>query len=149
LTRNQIIAAALAATAACGATAALASNAHHPKTAADEVRAAQHSFHRAVLKGDQRACDVMLPAARSEFTGNLGLLADDCDLAVLEIGQAATPDERHAIMKIKINRVRINGDRAVIRDEDVTLAPGVRPDGNDTPTIWRKTSDGWRLEQLG
>jgi len=121
--------------------------------AAEERRvlATVQDFHRHLASSDHegRACAMLTADARRAFTEYLDP-GGDCASAARMLRESWSAEERRWLPHIRVLRVRIDGDRAVIADADVDFPRQIEhlrgapdPEG----TVLRRTRGRWLLER--
>jgi hypothetical protein len=73
-----------------------------------------------------------------------------CDVIELA-SESMSDEERRATRGIRIRRVTVSGDRATIRNRDVSVPSGIATTGADGSTVLRKVDGAWtwKLEHMG
>jgi len=114
----------------------------------DQVRGVVHAFHDDVVRGDgEAACARLVPAAQRRFAESMD--EDGCASAVRSVATLITAHQRELLEKVEIKRVRIRGDRAEIRPQDVAVPEDLRMPNSPDSTVLRRVGDEWLLEWLG
>jgi uncharacterized protein YhfF len=141
--KKSIVAATVGAATAAAAAAAFAGG-DDAGTDQRAVRAVAEAFIRSVAEGDaKRTCALLTERARDELVAERG----ECE-AVFALLMSLMEEEQEAYHRIKVRRVRVDGDRAEMRREDVDLPPelerpGVQPWGD---TRFRQIDGEWKID---
>lgn len=117
-----------------------------------EARAAAeavHEFHKHLVRGESlEACSMLTGPALQEYSQPLG----DCVLTASALHDALTPTERQFLPRLRIRRVHVRGDRAMITDADVVFPRKIRhmrTSDQSRPTVLVRRDGKWLLERLG
>ena len=134
---------ALSAVAACGGRAG---------SDEDRVRETTLTFHEQLARGDADACEHLTADGRRQLDGRAKLFdLDGCDELVQAVAAEYSAADRRAMSELRIRKVTIHGDRATVRDQDITVPAEL--DGqleiNDAPTVLRRERGDWKIENLG
>lgn len=123
-------------------------------TASDEerVRGVALAFMTELAEGDANACERLSDDGRRQLESRAELLGlDGCEALVVAVRNEYSDADRAAIRQLRIRRVSVKGDRATVRDRDVTVPDEL--DGqlaiDDRPLILRKHGADWKIEDLG
>ena len=116
-----------------------------------EIEIALRSFGRAIVARDGRAgCALMTPELRTALAGEEASDRDRlCATMFGFLSGMWTEDERQALDHVTVRRVRADGDRAELHDDDVELARDDEPDPDPRPMVWRRVDEKWLIEDLG
>ena len=140
------------ATAAALAVTSLAACGGGPISEEDRVRDAALGFMVELTNGDTDACGRLTTDGRRQLDGRAELFGlDGCGAFVEAVAKEYSDADRKAMREMRIRRVSIRGDRAIVRDQDFAAPAAL--DGqlavNDRPTVLRRTHGNWKIEDLG
>ena len=123
---------------------------------AGDVKTAATAMFKGVATGDGKSvCARMLPDVRREFTADVRdlVLGDfsSCEHAVTIFSEGFTEGERAAFAEVRVRQVELDGDRALVHDEDVEV-PRVldeHVDRNGEPMVLTRERGRWLIAELG
>jgi len=114
-----------------------------------QIEDALHEFLHSALAGDAKgACSRLTAEAREQFAEGVALRGD-CEATVREVAAVVSEEEAEAYSELAVRRVRVNGDRAEVADEDLILSASVTSESNDRPTVLRRVDGEWLIEDMG
>lgn len=118
----------------------------------DRVRETTLTFLEQLADGDADACDRLTADGRRQLDGRAKLFGlDGCDELVEAVAAEYSAADRRAMGELRIRKVAIRGDRATVRDHDITVPAEL--DGqleiNNAPTVLRRKRGDWKIEDLG
>jgi len=126
------VAAALALTAlpACG---------DRPDDTRAQIEEAVNAFNRAAAAGDAKnACSRLTGAAREQLDREVTSDgATGCEAAIREVPSVLSEEQADGVDEAEVRRVRVNGDRAEVADEDLVYPASVNPVTNATRAVGR------------
>jgi hypothetical protein len=120
-----------------------------------EIESTFRALARAIVANDGRAgCALMTPELRATYADQLVGVDDAEDrarrcAAAVDLLMFAWPeDHREALRHIEVRRVRVDGDRAELHDDDLTIGHADRPDPDPRPIVFRRVEGKWLIAEL-
>jgi hypothetical protein len=115
------------------------------------VEAAFNALGRDLAAGDGDAvCRGMGERAQTQLRSATAFDGPtSCEEAVEVAASMMPEDDKAAMDDFRFRRVRLEGNRAEVLDEDVVVPPNLDRDRNEDPMVFRRVDGTWRIEDLG
>ncbi len=115
----------------------------------DRVKDRMHAWYADVAHGrGPQACGHLTDLGRSQFVAGEPP-GEDCEAVVRRLGAALSDEQRSIFERIKVRRVDVDANRAMVRGRDVQLPPELQalaPGWGETVLL--RTDNGWQIDQV-